>query len=264
MGRPTGTWTVGLPPIRQDDDDYLEREYHPTLVAELRAAGGSWYAGDHYAKPAAIVVAAKDRGVTALRLDVRDLSLLHELPGIRHLDVCSDGRPVLDPIASLTHLRSLDLSVSALRGDLDPLAFPDLRWLTIPLGGKGGAAILPSIRRGHPRLEHLRVRETKVKSIGELVATFPRLQSFSLSYADFVRSPGDLTPVAGTLRELRLRMVPGFRSLDGIEVLTRLESLTMDAHRLSDLRPLRALANLRHVELRLADGVRITDVRDLG
>ena len=32
---------------------------------------------------------------------------------------------------------------------LDPLAFPALRWLTTPLGGKGGVPVLESIRRGH-------------------------------------------------------------------------------------------------------------------
>lgn len=252
-----------VPPLRLDDDAYLEREYHPTLVAELKAAGGSWWGSDHYAKPAEILAEAQRVGVTALRLDLRDLSILRELPGIAHLAVSSDGRPVLDPVASLTHLRSLDLHVSALRGELDPLAFPDLRWLTTPLGGKGGVLVLESIKRGHPRLGHLRVRETKAKSIGELIANLPALQSVSVSYADFVRSPGDLSPVADTLTELTLRMVPGLRTLDGIETAPGLERVTVQSSKVTDLGPLSRLPNLRHVDLMLADGVRITDVNDL-
>lgn len=253
-----------VPPLRLDDDTYLEREYHPILVAELRATGGSWWGSDHYATPAEILAEAQRLGVTALRLDLRDLSLLRELPGIRHLALSSDGRPVLDPIASLTHLRSLDLHVSALRGDLDPLAFPDLRWLTTPLGGKGGAPVLESITRGHLGLEHLRVRETKVRSVGELVANLPALQSISVSYADLVRSPGDLAPVADTLTELTLTMVPGLRTLDGIEVASRLERVTLRSSKVTDLGPLTRLPNLRHVDVVIAGGRRITEVSDLG
>jgi hypothetical protein len=236
-------------PLRRDDDDFLERWYHPTLVAALRRAGGSWSGGDHYASPSAITEAARERDVAALRLDMRDLSLLRGLPLLRYLHVCTDGRPVLDPVATLRGLRSLHLTVSALRGELDPLGFPDLRWLTLPLGGKGGAAVLPSVTRGHSGLEHLSVRETRVRSLGELVAGFPRLRSLAVSFADFIRSPGDLSPVGESLRELDLSMVPGLRSLDGIEQARGLERVRVHASGISDLTPLEALPALRHVDV---------------
>ena len=116
--------------------------------------------------------------------------------------------------------------------------------------------------QGHPTIEHLRVRETKIRSIGALVANLPRLQSFSVSYADFIRSPGDLGPVADTLTELRMSMVPGLRSLDGIETASRLERLTLSCGSV-DLSPLAALTNLREVDITLPGGVRISDVNDL-
>lgn len=245
----------GLPrlPLRQRPDDYLEREFHPTLVAELKACGGLWVAGDAYTRASEVVVQARDHRVAALELDFRDLSLLAELPDLLHLEVSSDGRPVLDPVAGLARLRSLTLRPSALRGELDPLAFADLRWLTVPLGGKGGAAVLPSILRGHPGLQHLQVRETKATTVAELVAGFPKLESFAMSYADHVRTLGDLSPVAGTLRELDLWMVPAFGSLEGIEVLTGLERLRLHAAKVTDLAPLDALPRLRHVDVRTAD-----------
>jgi hypothetical protein len=241
-----------LPPLelRQRPDDYLAREFHPTLVAELKACGGLWVAGDAYTSASEVVAQARDRKVDALGLDFRDLSLLRDLPDLLHLEVSSDRRPVLDPIASLTRLRSLTLHTSAMRGELDPLGFPDLRWLTLPLGGKGGAAMLPSMLRGHPALEHLKVRETKAKTVAELVSGFPRLRSFAMGYADHVRTLGDLSPVAGTLRELDLWMVPGFRSIEGIDVLTGLERLRLHASKLIDLSPLDALPRLRHVDVR--------------
>jgi Leucine-rich repeat (LRR) protein len=170
---------------------------------------------------------------------------------------------VLGSVSTLTGLRSLNLSVRGIRGVVDPSSLPELRWLTTPLGGKGGAPILASLAQGHPTIEHLRVRETKIRSIREIVANLPRLQSFSVSYADYIRSPGDLAPVADTLTELRMSIVPGLRSLEGIETASRLERLYMSSAAITDVSPLAALPNLREVDITLAGGVRITDVNDL-
>lgn len=252
-----------VPPLTLDDDSYLEREYHPSLVAEIRAAGGQWTGSDHYAGPADILAEIRRVGATALRASLRDLSPLAGVPGLWHLDVESDGSPNLEAVSTLTGLRSLGLSVRGIRGVVDPSSLPELRWLTTPLGGKGGAPVLEALTAGHAAIEHLRVRETKVRSIGELVANLPRLQSFSVSYADFLRCPGDLAPVAGTLTELRMTMVPGLRSLDGIETAHRLERLTLATANLTDLSPLAALHRLREVDITLAGGVRITDVNRL-
>ena len=254
-----GSW----PPLRLDDDAYVEREYHATLAAEVRAAGGQWAGSDYYAKPAQIVAEIRRVGATALRISLRDLSPLSEVAGLWHLDIDSDGSPALDAVTTLTGLRSLTLSVRGIRGIVDPSSLPELRWLTTPLGGKGGAHILASLAQGHPTIEHLRVRETKVRSIRQVVANLPRLQSLSIAYADFIRSPGDLDPVADTLTELRMSMVPGLRSLDGIETAPRLERLALSSGAITDLSPLAGLPNLREVDITMAGGIRITDVEDL-
>lgn len=251
-----------IPPLRLDDDAYVEREYHPTLAAEIRASGGQWFGSEYYASAADIVAEIKRVGATALRVGLRDFTPLSEVAGLWHLDVGSDGAAALGSVSTLTGLRSLRLSVRGIRGIVDPSAFPHLRWLTTPLGGKGGAPIQASLAQGHPTIEHLCVRETKIRSIAELVANLPRLRSFSVSYADFIRSPGDLTPVADTLTELRMSMVPRLRSLDGIEAAQRLERLSLSAA-ITDLSPLSALPNLREVDITLAGGVRITDVNDV-
>ncbi|MGN6574456.1 MAG: leucine-rich repeat domain-containing protein [Nocardioides sp.] len=252
-----------VPPLRLDDDAYVEREYHATLAAAIRASGGQWTGSDYYARPADIVAEIHRVGATALRLSLRDLSPLGEVAGLWHLDVESDGSAALGPVSALSRLRSLNLSVRGIRGVLEPSSLPALRWLTTPLGGKGGAPVLASLVQGHPTLEHLRVRETKVRSIGAIVANLPQLQSFSVSYADFIRTPGDLAPVADTLTELRMSMVPGLRSLDGIETAPRLERFALWGGSVTDLSPLAALPNLREVDITMAGGVRITDVNDL-
>jgi hypothetical protein len=250
---------LGLPrlELQRDSDAFLERELHPALVEEVESCGGLWWAADAYTSAEEVVSKAQRLSLRALRLDFRDLSFLDELPDLVHLVIYSDGRPALDPIAGLRHLRALILEPSALRGELDPLgALPELRWLTVPLGGRGGAAVLPSILRGHAQLEHLKVRETKARSVAELAAGFPQLVSFTASYADHLRELGDLGAVAATLRELHLRMVPGFRSIKGIEQLAGLERLTLHASGVGDLELLDELPNLRHADVVTAGGAR--------
>jgi hypothetical protein len=237
--------------LRRDDARFMALNVPATLATEIQAEGGLWWASDYYVEADRVVADVQRLEVTALRLDFRDLSLLHEMPQIRHLFIDSDGRPVLDSVTSLSRLRSLLLYCSALRGELDPLSFPDLRWLRLSLGGKGGAAVLPSIQRGHPLLEHLAVTETKARTVAELVAGFPRLCHVRVHYADHLRGLGDLAPVSDTLTGLELDMT-GIRSLDGIEVLTKLEELTLIGGKVTDLSPLDALPRLQRRRIRLA------------
>jgi hypothetical protein len=60
-----------VPPLRLDDDTYVEREYHSTLAAAIRAAGGQWTGSDYYARPADLVAEIKRVGATALRVSLR-------------------------------------------------------------------------------------------------------------------------------------------------------------------------------------------------
>ncbi len=216
-----------------------------SLVEAIDAEGGLWEAGDHYTAPSAIVEQARAAGAVALRLDVRDLSLLADLPELRYLVVRTDGRPVLDPIAGLRDLRALLIYTGALRGSLDPLAFAELRWLRLGLGGKGGAAALPAIERGHPRLQWLAVSETRARAARELVGGFPALTHLSIWFADFLRELGDLAGATPSLQVLRLQLTQ-IRSLSGIEALPALEVLDIMGGPVSDLGPLAGAGRLRY------------------
>jgi hypothetical protein len=226
----------------------------PSLVDAIEADGGLWYAGDHYIDAASVVARAREVNALALRLDFRDLSLLDELPKVRYLHLRSDGRPPLGPVAGLTKLRALILGVSALRGELDLAAFPQLRWLRASLGGKGGEALRESLSRGHPRLEHLSLTEVRARRLDELVQDFPRLRHLRVHFADHLRTLGDLGPVARTLRGLDLDFT-GLRSLEGIGVLRKLEMFRLFGGKVTDLRPLAALRSLRYAELATGPGV---------
>jgi hypothetical protein len=222
----------------------------PSLLEAIEAEGGLWYAGDWYTKPAEIVAGAREVGAVALRLDARDLSFLHELPGIRYLHLRSDGSPILDPIAALPNLRALIIEHKAQRGTVDLAAFKELRWLRVRLGGKGGAAMLPMITAGLPRLEWLAVSETKVKTAVELVGNFPSLRALSLGYADFLRELGALAATSPRLTTLSLPMT-GIRTLDGIGDLAGLRTLNIFTGKADDLGPLRSLEHLRYARLLL-------------
>lgn len=216
----------------------------PSAIAAIdELGGGVWWAGDDYMKPAEIVRRTREIGARALILDARDLRWLTELPELRFLCVRTDGRPVLDPIADLPALEGLALDISSVRTERDLLALPGLRWFDSTLGGQGGKALAARLRRGHEQLEWLAFTEVPFRSVGEAIATLPRLRHLRLHFADHLRSMGDLSPVAASLRGLALS-ITGLRRLDGIEQAVHLESLTV-AGRVASLEPLESLASLR-------------------
>ena len=233
----------------------------PSLIAAIEADGGLWWAGDAYTTADEVVETAQRVGARALRLDFRDLTLLERLPNTRYLHLRSDGRPRVDAVAALQELRALIIETSAIRGGLDPVAFPDLRWLRIGLGGKGGAAVLPAIQRGHPRLEWLAVREVKARTASELCAGFPKLRVLGIAFADYLREPGGLGAATPGLEKLRLDFTQ-IRTLSGLDGLHRLATLDLMGGRVRDLAPLRLLPHLRYAKLDLPDLESIEPLRD--
>lgn len=226
----------------------------------IEADGGLWYAGDWYTPVDEIVRQARDARATALRLDARDLSFLAELPDVRYLHVRTDGRPVLDPIAGLRGLRALILEVGAIRGDLDPFAFPELRWLRTRLGGKGAEKTRELLGRGHPTLEWLALNETRAKSVAELLGGFPRLSWASIGFADVLRSLGPLPDLTPQLRGLSLRLTK-ISSLEGIDRLPALEVLEVLGGDVADLGPVGRSRHLRYARLLCPDAASIEPLR---
>lgn len=237
--------------LRRDAPDRLRRDLPADLVEEVEAGGGFWFGGSYYHSEQQVIEGAAEHGVRSLRLGFGDVAFLRDVPDLRHLWLESDGVVDAGTIRSLTGLRALLLDVRGLRGEVDPFAFEDLRWFRTGLGGKGGATLMPAIERGHPRLTYLSVRETKARTVAELAAGFPALEELRISYADRLRWLGDLTPVAGSLKRLSLHMTQ-LRSLEGIDVLDRLEEIEIFAGPLADVSPLEALPALRRTDLTLA------------
>ncbi len=231
-------------PLQRDDPARLP----PRLVRELEAGGGLWWASDHYTSPATIVEQAREVGATALRLDVRDLSLLAALPDLRYLWLRTDGIPDVTPIAGLRALRGLLVETRGMRGSLDPLAFPHLRWLRIALGGKLGPAITAAITRGHPGLEWLALTETRARVVTELCPAFPSLRVLRIGHADHLGNLGHLAESSPGLEKLSLHLTP-IESLAGLAGATNLSILDLTGGRITDLEPLRALPALRYVQL---------------
>ena len=219
-------------------------------VTQSRPRAGSGTPGDYYTTPDEIVAKAREVGAVALRLDVRDLSFLQDLPAIRYLHLRSDGSPILDPVGALPGLRALIIENRAQRGNLDVGELKRLRWLRVGLGGKGGAAMLPAISAGLPNLEWLAVSETKTRTAAELVGRFPALRALSIGFADFLRELGPLATASPNLTTLSLNLT-GIRTLAGMGDLAGLRTLNIFAGKADDLGPLRALDGLRYARLLL-------------
>jgi hypothetical protein len=233
----------------------------PSLAAAMEADGGLWSAGDAYTSAIEVVEMARRVGAVALRLDFRDLTLLEALPDIRYLHLRSDGRPRLDPVAALAGLRALIIATRGLRGDLDPLGFPDLHWLRIGLGGKGGAVVLPALERGHPRLEWLALREVKARVVTDVCAGFPQLRVLRIGFADHLRALGGLADATPFLEKLTLELTQ-IRALDGLAGLHGLNTIELFGGRVKDLTPLRSLGRLRYARLELPDLESIEPLRE--
>jgi hypothetical protein len=231
-----------------------------SLLEAIDADGGLWAAGDHYTDGPTVVGEVRRVRARALRLDFRDLAILRDLPDVRYLHLRSDGRPDLAPVASLRQLRALIVETSALRGDLDPLDFPELRWLSLSLGGKGGRALLPSVQRGHPGLRHLQLVEVPFRTIEEAASGFPELEHLRIAFADRLRAVGDLRAVASSLRGIVLNLTQ-LRSLDGIEGLQRLETLSIMGGQVSDVAPIAAMPSIRYLSLDTVPGVSLEPLR---
>jgi hypothetical protein len=231
-----------------------------SLIRAIEADGGLWFAGDWYTPVDEIVRQARAAGAVGLRLDARNLSFIAELPDLRYLHVRTDGRPVLDPIADLQELQALILEVGAIRGDLDPFAFPELRWLRTGLGGKGAAKTRELLDRGHPNLEWLTVRETRARSVAELIGGFPRLRWASIGFADVLRSLGPIRERNSRLQGLSLYLT-GIASLDGLDELPDLEVLELFGGHVADLGPVGRARGLRYARLLCPDAASIEPLR---
>lgn len=220
----------------------------PDLLAAIDAAGGLWHAGDFYARPPQIVAAARAKQVRALRLDARDLGLLRELPDLEFLHLRSDGRPPLDPVASLPNLRALIVETGALRGTFDLAAHPRLEWLKLKLSGRGGRENLDAVLAGHPNVRDLRLNEVPFRDLASLAAAFPAARHVRLFGADRLRDLGDLAPWRSTLEGFGSVWAP-LRSAEPFADLPRLRFVGLTFARLGSLAPFRAHAGLRYLSL---------------
>jgi hypothetical protein len=256
---PTGQ-PARLPGFRPFDLNDAVANLPGSLLDAIDATGGGiWWGGDHYTDAATIVRRAREEGARALVLDARDLSFLAELPDLRYLYVATDGMPVLDPVAALPKLEALLIHAKAMRGSFDPFSRSRLRWLRLSLGGKGGRAVAERFPVGHEALEWLSITEVPYRTIAEAAPAFPRLRHLRLHFADHIRRPGDLSPVAPTLRGLELDF-SGIQTLDGLEVLTGLESLSITGGKAKDLSSIAALPSLRYLRAEIA-GVSLEALR---
>jgi hypothetical protein len=233
----------------------------PSLIAAVELEGGLWWASDAHTSADEVITAARSHDAVGLRLDFRDLSLLKAVPSVKFLHLRTDGRPFLDPIGVRADVRALVVQVGAMRGELDPSSFPNLRWLRVPLGGKGGAAILPAVMRGHPRLEWLALRETRARTVGELCSSFPELRVLRISFADYLRELGQLSDLMPRLRKLTLDLTQ-VREINGLANLRDLETLELVGGRVRDVTPLAFLPNLRYARLDLPDLESIEPLRN--
>ncbi len=178
-------------------------------------AGGRWVAFGN-PDPDELVAEIKARGVRSLVTFQRDLSFLRNVPQLEFLVVSSDP-PDVAPIHELPNLRSLSFT-GTWGGRIDFAAFPKLDAFAVIECPKDGGG-LNTMFAGHPALESLAIGRYRPNDLVPLGAL--HLRTLALS--------GRLTSLAGagalatTLGRLSLDAAPNLASLEGIELLSRLQ-----------------------------------------
>lgn len=219
-----------VPDRRGMTDLLVRRELHLTksLLRAMDAAGGLWTIPstmDRWTlmrQRPLMLEEARRRGVRALDADRVDESLVGTLPDLEFLR--DDGISPGPLIARLTRLRSL--SLATWDGELDLRGLPRLEWLAI---GESKPGQLDSLTEGHPSLRDLTVGRYPAADLAPL----GRLHLERLSLGDSRRLTSLANPglLAETLVRLELWMLPALGSLDGVEALANLESLTLSSVR---------------------------------
>jgi Leucine-rich repeat (LRR) protein len=170
------------------------------------------------------------------RLDVTgvadpDLSVLQSLPALQELFVADTAADALGFLAGMPQLRMLDVSQTGV-ADLAPLRYtPDLWFLE--LDHSAVTDLSPLV--GLVRLSRLSLSDTKVGSI-DLLADLPALES------------------------LDLRRCRNVRRIDALAGASKLGSLDLAETGVSDLAPLRRLAQLRTLDI---TGTPVDDLKPL-
>ena len=175
---------------------------------------------------------------------VEDFTGIERLQNLEHLYASYHGLTSLEPFASLTNLRVLDVEGNYI-SDLGPLAglvsLEDVRLGWNPLDCIEALAGIPGIRS-------LTLFQTDVRDLSA-VSGMSQLEKLDLS--SFVGSASELSALSGlvSLRTLILRNAY-LNDISFLSGLTGLEKLILE-HNLyiDDLTPLSSLSGLRHLEV---------------
>ena len=204
-------------------------------------AGGRWVAFGR-PDPTELVAEIRSRGIRSFETFQSDLSFLRELPQLEFLAVSSDPRDVR-PIHDLPNLRRLSFS-GTYDGRLDFARLPKLEHFSVNEGPRDGRG-LDSLFGGHPRLESLSIGRSRLENL----ASLGRLRLRTLGLSGGLTSLGGSAALGPTLRRLALDGTPNLPSMDGVEMLTDLEVVSIQGLRhvttvewAAELRQLRLLS----------------------
>ncbi len=186
-------------------------------------AGGRWVALGT-SDPDELVAELRARHIRSFETHQRDLTFLRQVPHLEFL-VVAGNPPDVAPIHDLIDLRSLSFS-GTWGGLLDFAAFPKLESFHVNELPKNGGGT-ETLWAGHPSLSSLSIRPYPYSDLDPL----GRLALRSLGLTGGLASLAGAEAFATTLERLSLDLAPKLASLDGIEVLSRLEVVVIEGLR---------------------------------
>jgi hypothetical protein len=201
------------------------RDLNPNIRSQRLEieAGGRWVAFGR-PDPGELVAEVRRSGIKSLETQHADLSYLRELPQLEFLVVGGDPRDV-EPVHDLPNLRSLFFA-GTYGGRIDFGRLPRLELFAVNECPKTGGG-LDSLAGGHDRLEVLSVARCRFTDLSWLSGVPLRTLDVSGGLTSLVGAAA----LAPTLRRLSLDSLPNMTSLDGIEALSGLESISISALR---------------------------------
>ena len=225
---------------------------HRSQDQAIEAVGGLWRVVRPFETSELAAAAVEADNVRALRVGANDCAFLSSMADLAFLSIW--GTPDATAFPRMERLRGLTLD-SGWVGRLDFALVPNLEWLFVGGGDRRRNGGLETLFAGHPRLRWIHLAGYQGDDLRPLTR-LPALERVEIVAGRRLMSLVGASDLASSMAELSLATCPRIDSVDGIEALSALRFLRLEAcNRVRDISPAAKLEGLVYLDAGLPRGI---------